>query len=68
MRRIPLESSTLASALYTPESREPEVEFQSGRIYRCFSVPPEAYHDLLAALPKAATITSKSGTATSSGR
>jgi hypothetical protein len=52
MRRIPLESSTLASALYLPESRELEVEFHSGEIYRYLSVPPQAYYDLLAAPSK----------------
>ncbi len=41
--------ATLASVLYFPESRELEVEFQSGEIYRYFSVPPQAYYDLLAA-------------------
>jgi hypothetical protein len=52
MRRIPLESSTLASALYLPESRELEVEFHSGEIYLYLSVPPQAYYDLLAAPSK----------------
>jgi KTSC domain len=48
MRRIPLESSTLASALHLPESRELELEFHSGEIYRYLSVPPQAYYELLA--------------------
>jgi KTSC domain-containing protein len=52
MQSTPLESSTLASALYLPESRELELEFHSGEIYRYFSVPPQAYHDLLAAPSK----------------
>jgi hypothetical protein len=52
MQRTPLESSTLASALYLPESRELEVEFHSGEVYRYFSVPPQAYYDLLAAPSK----------------
>jgi hypothetical protein len=48
-RPIPLESSTLASVLYLPESRELEVEFHSGEIYRYFGVPPQTYYDLPAA-------------------
>lgn len=52
MRRIPLESSTLASALYLPESRELEVEFHSGEIYRYLRVSPQAFYDLLTAPSK----------------
>jgi len=52
MRRISLESSTLVSALYLPKSRELEVEFRSGEIYRYLSVPPQAYSELLAAPSK----------------
>ena len=39
-------------ALYLPESRELEPEFHSGEIYRCLSVPPQAYDDLPAAPSK----------------
>jgi hypothetical protein len=54
MRRIPLESSTLASVLYLPKSRELEVEFRSGQIYRYRNVPPHSYHELMAARSKGA--------------
>ena len=54
MRRIPLESSTLASVLYLPKSRELEVEFRSGQIYRYQDVPPQCYRELMAAKSKGA--------------
>ncbi len=52
LRRIRLESSTLASVLYLPDERELEAEFRSGKIYRYFDVPPQTYHELLAAPSK----------------
>ncbi len=52
MPRIPLASSTLASALYFPKGRELEVEFRSGEIYRYLDVPPQVYTELLAAPSK----------------
>jgi hypothetical protein len=52
MRRIHLESSTLASALYRPENRELEVEFRSGKIYRYRDVPRHIYLELLASPSK----------------
>jgi hypothetical protein len=52
MHRIPLESSALASVLYLPQSRELEVAFLSGEIYRYLDVPPQAFWQLLAAPSK----------------
>jgi hypothetical protein len=52
MQRVPLESSTLASALYLCESRELELEFRSGQVYRYSDVPPQAYNELLSAESK----------------
>jgi hypothetical protein len=52
VRRIPLESSTLASVLYLSTQRELHVEFRSGQIYQYLNVPFQAYTELLAASPK----------------
>ena len=49
MRRSPIESSSLASVGYDPASHTLEVEFQGGRVYRYFGVPPARYRDLLRA-------------------
>jgi hypothetical protein len=47
--RIPLVSTTLASAAYDPTTCLLELEFRSGALYRYFSVPAFLYRDLLAA-------------------
>jgi hypothetical protein len=45
-------SGDTGGGAYFPESRELEVEFHPGEIYRCLSVPPQAYYDLPAAPSK----------------
>ena len=52
MQRVPLESRTLASALYDPERRQLELEFLSGKRYLYFQVPPHCYEALLQAESK----------------
>ena len=49
MLRDRIESSSLTSIGYDPASRTLEVEFQGGRVYRYFDVPPARYRDLLRA-------------------
>lgn len=49
MRRVPLESSVLASALYFPRKQVLELEFRSGAVYRYLGFPPQQYGELLAA-------------------
>jgi KTSC domain len=49
MKRAPIHSSSLASIGYDPASRTLEVEFQGGRVYRYFGVPPARYRALLQA-------------------
>lgn len=49
MKRTRIDSSSLASVGYDRASRTLEVEFQGGRVYRYFGVPPGRYHDLLRA-------------------
>lgn len=46
MERVAVESNSLRSIGYDEQTRELEVEFCSGRIYRYTGVPPEA-HDWL---------------------
>lgn len=48
MRRIPVDSSSIAAIGYDPEGRVLEVEFrQSGQVYRYFSVPAAEYEAFL---------------------
>lgn len=47
--RIPLDSSTLASAAFDTTTGLLELEFRSGALYRYYSVPVSLYLDLLAA-------------------
>jgi KTSC domain len=50
MRRISVESSSIASVGYAPQERLPELEFrQSGEVYQYFDVPGEEYIAFLAA-------------------
>lgn len=49
MKRAPISSTSLASVGYDPASRTLEVEFQGGRVYRYFGVPPGRYRALLEA-------------------
>jgi hypothetical protein len=52
VRRIPVDSSTLAAVRYLPSSRELEVTFRSGQIYRYLDIPIRVYRELLAAESK----------------
>lgn len=54
MQRVPLQSSTLASALYDPHQHRLELEFRNGESYVYFQVPPHCYHELLNADSKGA--------------
>jgi KTSC domain len=50
MKRVPQESSSIASIGYAPQDRMLELEFrQSGQVYRYFNVPPEECAAFLAA-------------------
>lgn len=46
---VPVESSALAAAAYTPREQVLYREFRSGAIYRYFDFPPALYRDFLAA-------------------
>ena len=52
MQRQPVESSMLRSAGYDPERSILELEFNNGRIYRYFGVPPEIFDELMTAESK----------------
>lgn len=52
MEREPVESSTIASVGYDPDSETLEIEFKSGSVYQYYSVPPGEH----AALRNADTI------------
>jgi hypothetical protein len=50
MRRIPVDSSSIASIGYDAERLELEIEFhESGDVYLYFDVPAEVYRDFMAA-------------------
>lgn len=46
---VPLESSVLASAAYSPGERQLYLEFRSGAVYRYVDVPLQQYVEFLAA-------------------
>ena len=52
MIRSPVASSSLVSVGYDPETRELEVQFVTGSIYRYFGVLPSAYQALVRAASK----------------
>jgi hypothetical protein len=52
MERVPLESRTLASAVYDSDRCQLELEFRSGKRYLYFQVPEYVYHELLQAKSK----------------
>ena len=52
IQRTDVVSSAIASVGYEPSARLLEVEFSSGKIYRYFNVPPDAFEGLLAAKSK----------------
>ena len=54
MRREAVESSSLKSVGYAPESRTLEVEFHHGAVYRYLGVPPTVHEALLRAESKGA--------------
>lgn len=47
MRRIPLQSTSLASAGYDEETRVLEIEFRTGSVYRYHGVSPEVVDQFL---------------------
>ena len=54
MPRLPLESTSLASAQYDPSLHRLEIEFRNGERYLYFQVPPRRYQGLLDANSKGA--------------
>ena len=52
MKRMPVESSSIASFGYDPETRVLEITFQNGRTYRYFDVPSIEYEGFSAASSK----------------
>ncbi|HWZ84131.1 MAG TPA: KTSC domain-containing protein [Terriglobales bacterium] len=53
MQRLPVDSSTIATMGYDPETRVLEMEFRdTGDVYRSFDVPPEEYEAFLQAESK----------------
>jgi len=45
--RVPVRSTSLRSVGYNPETRELDLEFKEGRLYRYGGVPPEVHEELL---------------------
>lgn len=55
MKRLAVDSTTIASIGYEPRRRELEIEFrEDGVVYRYFDVPAEEYDAFLAAESKGA--------------
>ena len=55
VKRVPVESASIAWIDYNPTKRELEIQFrQSGDVYRYFDVPSEEYAALAAAESKGA--------------
>jgi len=52
MKRVPVESTMIASVGYDPDKHILEVEFNSGAIWHYLDVPPEEYAGLMAAESK----------------
>ena len=53
IKRMPVESSALASIGYSKKLRALEIEFRNGAIYRYLEVTPDVYQDLMNAGSKA---------------
>jgi hypothetical protein len=53
IKRVPVESSALATVGYSKKLRALEIEFRNGSIYRYLEVPPDVYQALLTASSKA---------------
>lgn len=52
IQRTRVDSTAIASVGYEPQNRLLEVEFSSGKVYRYFDVPHDAFRGLLAATSK----------------
>ncbi len=50
--RVPVQSRSLASVRYNPETSTLEIEFLNGSIYQYFGVPRDVYENLLNAASK----------------
>ena len=53
IKRVPVESTALATAGYSKKLRALEIEFRNGAIYRYLEVEPDLYEALLKAPSKA---------------
>ena len=53
IKRVPVESTALATVGYSKRLRALEIEFRNGAIYRYLDVDPELYEALLQARSKA---------------
>lgn len=49
MNRTPVSSSNLSSVGYNEDERILEIEFNGGRVYQYFAVPPRIYDGLMGA-------------------
>ncbi|TKJ39111.1 KTSC domain-containing protein [candidate division LCP-89 bacterium B3_LCP] len=49
MKRIPVDSTNVASVGYDPPTQTLEIEFHSGGIYQYFDIPQTVYDELLKA-------------------
>ncbi|HEY0139849.1 MAG TPA: KTSC domain-containing protein [Thermoanaerobaculia bacterium] len=49
MRRVPVDSSVIATVGYSPKSKLLEVEFQTGFVYQYYEVPKRVYDALMRA-------------------
>ena len=49
MRRTHIDSTSLKSVGYEPDTQTLEVEFHGGRVYQYSEVPPRRYRELLEA-------------------
>jgi hypothetical protein len=54
MHRLPLESTMLASAAYSPEQTLLDLEFRNGTLYRFFDVPAACFQRFMASDSKGA--------------
>jgi len=53
IKRVPVQSSAIATLGYSKPIRALEIEFRNGAIYRYLDVPPNVYEALLRARSKA---------------
>lgn len=59
IKRVPVQSSNVASVGYSRHLRALEIEFVRGAVYRFTEVPPRLYHELLEASSKGHFINEK---------